>query len=333
MTMFFGTLAKSTALSMKKALVTVLSLLLPVAASAHHAFSKDYAADQIGTIEGEIVEVFYSNPHAHYYVEVDGESGEKELWDVQTMNVMLLSRMGWKKDTYEVGDTVTITGNLGRNNTKRMNILRIENQDGTLMQPVTPAELARVEAAAESSAVAGISSGLYELDQDHAYLTFSYSHLGASFPQLRFTDFSGALDLDSRVIENSSVQIDITASSIDTALADLDEELRGAEYFDVDRYPVISFQSHSYQETSPNSGILTGSLTVKDITQEVMLNVRILAASENPMLRKDTVGFTATGTFLRSQFGMGTHTPGISDELSLNISTEFVKTTFGSSAN
>jgi polyisoprenoid-binding protein YceI len=310
-------------------LLMVLLLLRPFAVSAHHAFAADYDAKDIGTLEGEVIEVFYKNPHAHYYLEVTGDDGSKETWDVQTMNLISLNRLGWKKDTVTIGDKVVINGNFGRNNTKRLNILTLEKEDGTILKPMGgPSRTVELQAGADGkqpSIAAAIAPGAYELDETHAYLSFSYSHMGLSFPKLRFTNFDANLNLDGHNMANSSIDITIDASSLDSTLPDFNEELTGDKFFNVATYPNVLFKSTSYEETSTTTGKLTGDLTVKDITKPVTLDVTINKASENIMSRDDAIGFTATGILSRTDFGLSMMTPTIGDEVSVQIQTEFIK--------
>lgn len=122
---------------MYRVIITIAgTLIFSRNAIAHHAFAVDFDANTHGAIDGKVVEVFYKNPHARYYLEVTRDDGETETWDVQTMNLSILSRLGWKKDTIIVGDNVTITGNLGRNGTKRINILTLVEEDGTVWNPM-----------------------------------------------------------------------------------------------------------------------------------------------------------------------------------------------------
>jgi len=93
-------------------------------AQGHHAISASYDEDSLGTIEGVVVEVFWANPHVHYYMEVLNDEGATELWDIETGNLIGLSRTGWTKDTIEVGDHIRVSGQLGRNGTKRLNLDR-----------------------------------------------------------------------------------------------------------------------------------------------------------------------------------------------------------------
>jgi polyisoprenoid-binding protein YceI len=298
----------------------LFSMLQCNLAWAHHAFAADYTADLTGTIEGEVVEVFYQNPHARYYVEVTNEDGTKETWDVQTMNLMALSRLGWLKETVQIGDTVEVYGNLGRNGTKRINILTLEEEDGTIWRPMN-----RNNPDQQATGLASIPPGIYAPDPNHTYLSFSYSHLGLSNPQLRFTDLNATLDLDAVDMRNSRVDVAIVASSLDTAVPELDEELRGESFFDVASYPEIAFTTIEYDPLRPDSGRLTGDLTVKGITLPVTLDVQINEAANNPMSREPTIGISATGTLLRSDYGLGAMAPMIGDEVSVEIYMELIK--------
>ena len=82
-------------------LIVLMLLAHAGAASAHHAFAADYEPGNEGIIEGTITEVIYKNPHARYYLSVATDNGETELWDLQTMNLMMLGRVGWTRDTLQ----------------------------------------------------------------------------------------------------------------------------------------------------------------------------------------------------------------------------------------
>ncbi len=302
---------------------------------AHHAFAADYESGKEGTVRGTVTEVMYKNPHARYYLEVENEDGSTELWDLETMNLMMLGRMGWKKDTIKVGDELTVTGILGRNDTRRMSITTVELPSGRVISPVrsltkTNADLNRPASAGardkefESIATA-ISPGRYELDETHAYLSFSYSHLGLSNPQLQFTDFDADLALDGHNMQDSEVKITIDAASIDSGVAELDDELKSDEFFDVANHPTIEFMSSGYEELSENKGTLSGELTVMGITKPVTLDVTINSAAMNRMVRKEMIGFSATGVVHRSDFGLTAYDQYVGDELLLNVQVEFVR--------
>ena len=310
----------------------LLLLILPLAfvdhASAHHAFAADYEAGNEGVIEGEITEVIYKNPHARYYLEVTNDDGGTELWDLQTMNLMMLGRVGWTKDTLQVGDKIKVEGILGRNDTRRMSINVVTVDDGRVISPQrgiteSNADLnARNTDATDAapgefdSVASNITPGVYELEEDHAYLSFSYSHMGLSHPQLQFTAFDAELRLDGNDMSKSEVSITIDAASIDTTVAALDDELRGEKFFDVGNNPQITFSSTGYEETSESGGKLTGDLTVLGISKSITLDVTINSASMNPQNRREMIGFSATGTVNRSEFGMDSLVPMVGGERS-----------------
>ena len=93
-------------------------------ARAHHALAANYEVDSRGTIEGTVVEVFWANPHIHYYLEVTGEDGQPELWDIESSNLANMVRLGWTKDTIQVGDRIRVSGHLGRNGSRRLELDR-----------------------------------------------------------------------------------------------------------------------------------------------------------------------------------------------------------------
>ena len=307
------------------------------AAAAHHAFAADYEAGNEGVVEGVITEVIYKNPHARYYLEVTNDDGEKELWDLQTMNLMMLSRVGWTRDTLQVGDNVKVEGILGRDNTKRLSITVVTVDDGRVISPQRGIRESTSELSARGSAdVAGsgefdsiasnITPGSYALDDTHAYLSFSYSHLGLSNPQIHFADFEASLELDGHNMSQSQVSITIDVASLDSSVPELDDDLKGADFFDVANYPEITFQSTAYEETSDSSGRLTGDLSVRGIRKPITLDVTINSAAMNPLNRREMIGFSATGNLNRSDYGLTAYSSLISDELSLAVQVEFEKT-------
>ena len=88
-------------------------------AQSHHALSANYI-DEVGTIEGVVVEVFWANPHVHYYVEVSNEDGTTRLWDIEGSNLNSMTRSGWTKNTLKVGNRIRASGRLGREGRSRL---------------------------------------------------------------------------------------------------------------------------------------------------------------------------------------------------------------------
>jgi hypothetical protein len=115
-------------------LVVLAALAMP-RADAHHSFAAEFHYDQSGTITGEVVEVLFVNPHARYFIALEDESGKEILWDAQTRSPNALFAIGWNKDTIRVGDRITIEGNLGRNDARKIWIREVRKENGETVRP------------------------------------------------------------------------------------------------------------------------------------------------------------------------------------------------------
>jgi hypothetical protein len=104
-------------------------------AEAHHSFAAEFSYELRGTISGEIVEVLFVNPHARYFISVKDDSGKDVLWDAQTRSPNALTGIGWNKDSIRVGDQVTIEGNLGRDNARKIWIREVRKDSGVVIRP------------------------------------------------------------------------------------------------------------------------------------------------------------------------------------------------------
>ena len=107
--------------------------------------------------------------------------------------------------------------------------------------------------------------------------------------------------------------------------AALDDILRGEGFFDIENHPEIVFTSTGYEELSENTGRLTGDLSVAGVVKPVTLDVVINKAEMNQRNRREMIGFSASGTLSRADFGMTQFNNMVADELSLNVQVEFRK--------
>lgn len=302
---------------------------------AHHALAANYEEGNEGSITGVVEEVFFRNPHVRYYLAVDDGEGGSELWDVETQNLLMLGRLGWRQDTIKVGDRITVNGVLGRNNTRRISIITVTLADGRTLSPFFSNRRSNTELNESAdvpdddqpwiSVAANVLPGRYAADPEHFYATFSYLHMGLSRPTVHFADIRAELDLDGRTMSNSKVSVSIDAASVNSGVDELDEHLRGDDFFDVAEHPTIRFESTAYEEQSATTGRILGELTVAGVTQPIALDVTINAARTNPLNRKETVGVSATGVVQRSAFGLDDYAQFVSDELELRIEAEFVR--------
>lgn len=165
-------------------------------------------------------------------------------------------------------------------------------------------------------------SGTYALDPTHTDVLVEWTHFGFSKPSAHFGITEGKLVYDADDVSKSSVEVTIPVTAIDTFVPKLDEHLKGADFFDAGKFPTATFKSTSVAAAGTNKLTVTGDLTVKGITKPVTLDVTLNGAGEHPMAKKQAIGFSATGTLKRTDFGVGAYAPNVSDDVQLRITTE-----------
>lgn len=175
-----------------------------------------------------------------------------------------------------------------------------------------------------SADLSDVPSGKYTLDSSHGYITFTYSHLGFSNPRVGFNRFDTELQLDSSNPENSSIEVTIDASSIDSRVAEFNEHLNGSDFFNTSEHPTITFKSTKVEATGENTFDVTGDLTILGTTKPVTLAATINKAANHPMRNVPTVGVSASTTLMRSEWGLGAYVPAVSDEVELSIEVELL---------
>lgn len=162
----------------------------------------------------------------------------------------------------------------------------------------------------------------YKIDPTHTATVFSWNHLGFSTPSANFTDIQGTINVDNEKPANSSVNVTIPLSSLNTNVKALDEHLKTADFFDAAKYPNITFKSTKVQALGKNKYKITGNLTVKDVTKPVILDAVLNKQGVHPMTKAESIGFNATTSFDRSAFGVGAYVPNVGDKITVNITTE-----------
>ena len=142
----------------------------------------------------------------------------------------------------------------------------------------------------------------FEIDRSHSEVAFQVRHL-LSKVRGRFSDFSGTLEYDPAVPENSRVDVTIQARSIDTAEADRDKHLRSADFFDADTHPTLTFASTSVTPRGGNVYDVAGNLTIHGVTRPVVLPASFLGTAQDPWGNTKFV-FEAELTLNRKDFGL-----------------------------
>ena len=168
----------------------------------------------------------------------------------------------------------------------------------------------------------------YIYDPVHTQIVFSASHLGFSFSQGKFNKFSGGFTFDQEKPETSQAEIIIDAGSLDMDSADWEKHLKSADFFNVEKFPVMNFKSTRVVKTGDKTADVTGDFTLLGVTKPVTLKASFNKAGVHPFKKNYIAGFTLAGTLQRSDFGMTYGLPGISDEVRLAISVEGIRQDF-----
>jgi polyisoprenoid-binding protein YceI len=171
-----------------------------------------------------------------------------------------------------------------------------------------------------------IQAGTYAVEPSHTRVQFSVTHFGFTTYWGDVTGVSGNLVLDPKNAAADQVSVSIPVSSVSTTNGKLDEELKSPMFLNGAAYPTITFVSKSVKRTGPTSAVITGDLTLHGVTRPVTLDAKFNAGGSNPMSKKYTVGFDAHGKINRSEFGVKTFVPMVSDQVDITISAAFEKT-------
>lgn len=170
-----------------------------------------------------------------------------------------------------------------------------------------------------------LPSGTYEADQGHAYVTFSYSHMGYSHPELRWGETNATIVFDNEAPENSTLSVSIPVSSIDSGVDKFDKHLMSSDFFEAETYPTITFESTDVEQALLGSGSVTGDLTIKGVTKPVKFKGKITKVGKNFQSGNDMFGVSASGYVKRSDFGVDAYTPNVGDDVKIKIEMEFAK--------
>ncbi|MEE7596149.1 YceI family protein [Acinetobacter baumannii] len=177
-------------------------------------------------------------------------------------------------------------------------------------------------AVALASTVTLAAPVVYKIDPTHTATVFSWNHFGFSTPSANFSDIQGVIKVDNAKPANSSVNVTIPLSSVNTNVPALDKEFQEEAWFNAAKYPNITFKSTKVETKDKKHFKITGDLTVKGITKPVVLDAVLNKQGEHPMAKVPAIGFNATTSFNRSDFGLGNYVPNVGDKITVNITTE-----------
>jgi polyisoprenoid-binding protein YceI len=175
-------------------------------------------------------------------------------------------------------------------------------------------------------AAAPLYASTYTIEPDYTQGVFRWNHLGFSNPAAQFSQGQGTLEFDPSNPTHASVQVTIPLSSLNTGVPALDEHLRSEDFFEVAKFPTATFRSTKVQQGAGKDRLrVTGELNLHGITRPVTLDVTILKVGSNPRTQLSTVGFAASTTLKRSDFGLGAYVPQVSDEIQMQITSQGVE--------
>ena len=178
-------------------------------------------------------------------------------------------------------------------------------------------------AAAKTAAAADAPK--FTFDKAHTQIFFSVSHLGFSYSTGKFTGFDGSFTFDEAKPESSKVDVSIDTHSLTMDDAAWEKHLKSEDFFNVEKFPAMTFKSTRIEKTSDNAGRLTGDLTLLGVTKPVILEVIFNKSGIHPYSKKYVAGFSATGKLNRSDFGMVYGLPGVGDEVNISIEVEGIR--------
>ncbi|QRK10377.1 YceI family protein [Archangium violaceum] len=148
-----------------------------------------------------------------------------------------------------------------------------------------------------------MANAIWNIDTTHSGIHFSVRHMVIAKVRGSFRTYSGTVSLDEQDISASSVSVRIETASIDTGVEQRDTHLRSADFFDVEKFPTITFQSTKVEKSSGNGLRVTGNLTLRDVTREVVLEAEQLGIGKDPW-GNVKAAFEAKTSVDRRDFGL-----------------------------
>lgn len=169
--------------------------------------------------------------------------------------------------------------------------------------------------------------GVWKSDKPHSQLGFTVKHLGISDISGTFNDFDVTVNSTKPDFSDAVFELTANIASIDTRVEARNNHLKSPDFFDAQKFPTLHFKSTSLKKDGKNKFILTGDLTLHGVTKPVAMNLQYRGTVENPMSKKQTVGFQLTGVIKRSDFALGSGFPApmISDEVRIKADGEFAQ--------
>lgn len=165
----------------------------------------------------------------------------------------------------------------------------------------------------------------YEVDKNHTNIVWYISHMGFSRTIGHFREFEGTIELNYDDPSKSKILITIETDSITTGVPDLDSQLKGDQFFNVDEFPKAYFESTDIALIEKDTAEVSGNFTMLGKTNEITLNVRFNKRAMDPILNRMRTGFSIKSSIKRSDWGMDKMLAFVADDINLAIEAEALR--------
>ena len=174
-------------------------------------------------------------------------------------------------------------------------------------------------------------SSTWNIDPAHSIAEFKVRHMMISFVRGEFSGLSGVLKLDETDYTRSTVEVSIPTASVRTVDERLDDHLKNADFFDVEKFPMLTFISTKVRSTGGRNYAVTGDLMIHGVTRSVTLTVNDVSEPSNDPWGNQRIGLSASATINRKDFGIIWNTALdsggvlVGDEVSIALDVQLIK--------
>ena len=186
-------------------------------------------------------------------------------------------------------------------------------------------------AATASPTTATTAVSTWKIDPSHSAAEFKVRHMMISYVKGKFSGLSGVLKLDENDYAHSTVEVSIPAASVSTVDDKLDAHLKEADFFDVEKFPTLTFKSTSIRSLGDRDYEVSGDLTIRGVTKSVTLSVDDVSAPSKDPWGNQRIGLSASAKVNRKDFGFVWNAPLefggvlVGDEVAITLDVQFIK--------
>jgi len=182
---------------------------------------------------------------------------------------------------------------------------------------------AGVAQAQMTTSPAAVQAGTYKLDPAHGKITWSITHFGFSTYIGQFAHVDATLKVDPKAVGATALDVTVDTNSLGTLNPALDTHLKSKDFLEVATFPTATFHATKVTQTGEKTADIAGELTLHGVTKPIVVHATFMQGGANPMDKKYELGFAGSAEILRSEFGIKSYLPAISDKVTLTIEAEF----------